>query len=153
EFESDAEFHAFCCHVLHTCLSIAFEPMKSSMSKPEVTLCADGHYQRAIYGLGPYIGDYPEQALLTCIVQGWCPKCTAHRKKLDRKDDVCPCHHTHTKVLLDTFSSKVLWKEYGIFDDILVTNIHELIAPDILHQIIKGTFKDHIVSWVESYIE
>ena len=32
-------------------------------------------------------------------------------------------------------------------------NIHELIAPDILHQIIKGTFKDHIVSWVERYIE
>ena len=49
-------------------------------------------------------------------------RCTAHQKKLDRKDDVCPCHHTHTKVLLDTFSSKVLWKEYGIFDDILVSD-------------------------------
>ena len=74
EFELDAEFHAFHHHVLHTCLSVALEPMKSAMSKPEVTLCADGHYRRAIYGLGPYIGDYPEQALLTYIVQGWCPK-------------------------------------------------------------------------------
>ena len=26
------------------------------------------------YGLGPYIADYPEQALLACIVQGWCAK-------------------------------------------------------------------------------
>ena len=25
-------------------------------------------------GVGPYIADYPEQALLACIVQGWCPK-------------------------------------------------------------------------------
>jgi Plavaka transposase len=44
------------------------------MTKPEVVQCPDGHYRWAIYGLGPYIADYPEQALLACIVQGWCPK-------------------------------------------------------------------------------
>jgi TorA maturation chaperone TorD len=31
-------------------------------------------------------------------------------------------------------------------------DIHELISMDLLHQIIKGTFKDHIVDWVEEYI-
>jgi len=44
------------------------------MTKPDVVRCPDGHFRRAIYGLGPYIADYPEQALLACIVQGWCPK-------------------------------------------------------------------------------
>ena len=42
------------------------------MEKPEVVHCPDGHYRRAIYGIGPYIADYPEQVLLACIVQNWC---------------------------------------------------------------------------------
>lgn len=44
------------------------------MTTLEVVTCPDRHFRRAIYGLGPYIADYPEQALLACIVQDWCPK-------------------------------------------------------------------------------
>jgi hypothetical protein len=74
EFQNDQEFRNFWCYLFYASLQAALEPLHGAMTKPEVTLCADGYYRRVIYGVGPYIADYPEQVLLSCIVQGWCPK-------------------------------------------------------------------------------
>jgi hypothetical protein len=69
-----------------------------------------------------------------------------------------------------------LWTDFGVRADIVVTvlfwifysllntflkpftcgfpraDIHELLSPDLLHQVIKGTFKDHFVTWVNDYL-
>lgn len=31
-------------------------------------------------------------------------------------------------------------------------NIHELLSGDLLHQVIKGAFKDHLVTWLGEYL-
>ena len=31
-------------------------------------------------------------------------------------------------------------------------NIHEILSPDLLHLLIKGTFKDHLATWVGKYL-
>jgi len=38
-------------------------------------------------------------------------------------------------------------------EDFPHADIHELIRPDLLHQVIKGAFKDHLVTWIQEWIE
>ena len=72
--QDSAAFRKFCCQLFYSSLAHILMPLKPWMSKPKVTWCADGHFCRVIYGIGPYIADYPEQALLACVVSGWCPR-------------------------------------------------------------------------------
>jgi Plavaka transposase len=70
----NADFRNYRRQLFHTSLSHILSSLRPAMSKPEVVTCADGLYRRVVYGLGPYIADYPEQVLISGIVQGWCPR-------------------------------------------------------------------------------
>ncbi|KAF8218642.1 hypothetical protein L208DRAFT_1349074 [Tricholoma matsutake] len=83
------------------------------MTKPEIVHCANRYLWRVIYGLGPYIASYPEQALLACIVQGWCPTCTAPSRDLDSHQHIHRSH-AHSDILGEEFELGVLCNEYGI---------------------------------------
>lgn len=72
---STRAYQTFCREMFHACLTRVYTPLKEGMTVPDLIRCPDGHWRRAIYGVGPYIADYPEQVWLACIVQGWCPKC------------------------------------------------------------------------------
>ncbi len=50
-------------------------------------------------------------------------------------------------------TSKLIEYSFQPFtNDFPGADIHELLAPDLLHQIIKGTFKDHLVTWIGGYL-
>ncbi|KAL1673537.1 hypothetical protein EV122DRAFT_255108 [Schizophyllum commune] len=152
------QYQRFVRQLYHACLARVFRPLKGGMTDCEVAKCADGHFRRVIYGLGPYIADYPEQVWLAAIVQGWCPKCDADP---DHLDDGGARRRTHEKTdfLIDVFDPGILWSDFGVRDDVVPfthefprADIHELLSPDLLHQVIKGTFKDHLVTWVGEYL-
>lgn|ERR1700761_5164872 len=68
------EFQRFCRQLYHKCLELVFEPLRPFMTAPTVVKCPDGNFRRAVFGLGPYIADYPEQVWLAGIVSNWCAK-------------------------------------------------------------------------------
>ena len=72
--QSTDEFRLFVKELYHTSLAQILLPLRPGMTTPHVMKCPDGHYCRAIFELGPFIADYPEQVYLAGIVQGWCPK-------------------------------------------------------------------------------
>ncbi|KAF8951457.1 hypothetical protein BDZ97DRAFT_1910010 [Flammula alnicola] len=157
KYDNDPAFRKFKRQLYHSSISAVLSSLKPAMSTPVVRRCPDGHFRRVIFDIGPFIADYPEQVMLSGIVQGWCPKCTAFPDDLDKPSG--PRRHELTDELLQVFDGGQLWDVYGIDEDIVPftcdfprADIHELLSSDILHQVIKGTFKDHLVAWVGEYL-
>ncbi|KAJ7848265.1 hypothetical protein B0H14DRAFT_3086156 [Mycena olivaceomarginata] len=158
KYDNDPEFRKFKRQLYHASLAAVLSTLKPGMTTPVVRRCPDGHFRRIIYDFGPFIANYPEQVMLAGIVQNWCATCTAMANDLDaafagRRTNAL------TDILLAEFPADILWDEYGIDVDIVPitrdfprADIHEMLSPDLLHQIIKGSFKDHLVTWVGEYI-
>ena len=145
QFQDSLEFRRFRRQLFHSSLARILSSLKPWMTKPRVTLCSDGHFRRVIYGLGPYIADYPEQTLLSLVVSGWCPKwvwsigdvcyfvkldrCTALPTNLDDDLTAIPRCHEHTEALQAAFVNepKILWDGYGIISDIIVCHIIQIV--------------------------
>ncbi|KAG1726637.1 uncharacterized protein EDB91DRAFT_1239630 [Suillus paluster] len=157
EHASCPKYRKYRQQLFHSSISKILANLRPGMTKPEVVHFGDGHYRQY----------YEEQVLLACIVRSWCPRCMSHRKSLDSKS-LCR-NRDHTEALIEEVTSTDLWDEYGIINDLIISHasshrtapftndfpradIHKLIAPDLLHQLIKGTFKDHLVEWVGKYL-
>ncbi|KAI0043309.1 hypothetical protein FA95DRAFT_1498828 [Auriscalpium vulgare] len=158
EEEDTAGFRLFKKQLYHESIAQILSPIQQYMTTPDVILCPDRHYRRAIYEIGPFIADYPEQVLLAGIVQDWCPKCLAHPDDLDSMGS--PRFREHTQHAKATYDAVTLWDAFGIVKGVTPfthrfprADIHELLTPDLLHQVIKGTFKDHLVTWVQELVE
>ncbi|KAI6155605.1 hypothetical protein BKA82DRAFT_4326734 [Pisolithus tinctorius] len=157
EHASTPEFRKFKRQLFHSSLTHILNSLHPTMKVPEVVRFGDGYYQHVIYGLAAYIADYEEQVLLSCIVHNWCPKCLAHQENLDA--DALRRHRDHSDTVIAVLELRDLWDKYGIVGDLipftndfLHADIHRMLSPDILHQLIKGGFKDHLVDWVEKYL-
>lgn len=111
------------------------ESLRPGTTTPEVARFPDGHFRKVVYGIGPYIADYPEQALLACIVQGWCPKYAFSRAEVMLANESSRCiapaddldsgwyprrSRAHTEMLAAGFELGQLWDEYGLVGNIIV---------------------------------
>ncbi|KAI0058658.1 hypothetical protein BV25DRAFT_1871945 [Artomyces pyxidatus] len=102
-------------------------------------VCADGGIRLVFPILAAYIADFPEQCLVACCKENRCPRCLVGAKE---RGDMDPIHSAlrnpqETLVALAQESRA----------DLPHCNIFNCFTPDLLHQLHKGVFKDHLVSW------
>ena len=73
-YKDNPAFCNFQHQLIHSSLAKMLKFLKFRITTPEVVHCADDYFCQAVYGPRPYIRDYPEQTVLACVVQNWCPK-------------------------------------------------------------------------------
>jgi hypothetical protein len=117
-YNENPRFRTFKRQLYHASVSAILRPLRQGMVTPVVRICPDGHFRRVIYDMIAFIADYPEQVLLTNIVQDWCPRCTAMSHNLDVQ--ATPRTSALTEGLINILDSRTLWVEYGINKDIIV---------------------------------
>ncbi|KAJ7211255.1 hypothetical protein GGX14DRAFT_534636 [Mycena pura] len=158
KYDNDPAFRTFKRQLYHASFAAVLSSLKPGMTTPLVRHCPNGHFRRVIWEFGPFIADYPEQ--------GWCTKYVCNLASPCRRTTLDggpgdPRSHELTEQMIQALDGdpKQLWENYGINTDVIPftsdfprANIHEMMSPDLLHQIIKGTFKDHLVEWVGEYI-
>ena len=117
------------------------------------------HWCHPIFGV--FVGDYPEQALVTCTYYGQCPKCLVHPEELGDSSRSPPRDYdaaldTYRLADGDVHLFNSACREAGLkpvfhpfWEMLPLVDIFLSITPDILHQMLQGVMK-HLISWLTS---
>ena len=148
-------------NVFHFCMGTIVAPITSYGETGVPMMSGDGIWRRCHPVLAAFVGDYPEQVLVTCTYYGRCPKCTVHpdnlgdysRSPLRGYDEALEafqladgdvrafhlaCRNADLKPVYHPF-----WEALPLM------NIFISITPDILHQMLQGVMKK-LIEWLTS---
>ena len=148
-------------NLFHACMRNVLGPISSVGEMGLAMMSGDGVWRRCHPIFAIFIGDYPEQTLVTCTFSGRCPKCLVPLGQLGEHDsfplrtqrsvigtyllvdkDVRKFHRTCREAGL----KPVVHPFWAIFP---LADIFISITPDILHQMLQGVMK-HLIGWLVS---
>ncbi|KIJ65793.1 hypothetical protein HYDPIDRAFT_109810 [Hydnomerulius pinastri MD-312] len=148
-------------NVFHTCMQELLQPLKKAGLHGVPMRSGDGILRRAHPLVACYIGDYPEQLLVTGVKTGECPGCDIPRGELGSADTASKFRDL--KSILDALGLvdddplnftkacanagiKPIYRPF--WEDLPYCNIYRAITPDVLHQLYQGLIK-HLISWIK----
>jgi len=153
--------------LFHHCMAQILKPLVEAGKNGLLMTCADLRIRRIFPILAAYVADYPEQCLVACCKENRCPRCKVDRLKRGDLDEPSWREVNETLDLLKqdqrrksrnlqsskTFEAQGLRPIYEPFwKDLPHTDIFLCFTPDILHQLHKGVFKEHLVKWCTAVI-
>jgi Plavaka transposase len=146
-------------NLFHAAMGYILEPLKGAGIQGIEIASGDGVICRGHPILAAYVGDYPEQCLVTGAFTGDCPGCDCPRNELENYPPEYPPRDLDAVLdaleQLGTPEYTRLCREVNIkpiqhpfWEDLPYVNIFRSITPDILHQLHQGVVK-HLISWLK----
>ena len=147
-------------NLFHHCFSHILNPLKHAGKTGVEMTSGNGVTRRTLPLFACFVGDYPEQVLVSGCKTEECPKCDIHWEKLG-DFGTWSSYQDLQKVLdaLSTFDdnpagysttcSKVGIKPivHPFWESLPYSDVYLSLTPDILHQLYQGVMK-HLVAWV-----
>ncbi|KAI0685410.1 hypothetical protein BC835DRAFT_1408839 [Cytidiella melzeri] len=152
-------------NLFHRCMRLIFESLAKAGTDRVMMTCADAKVRWIFPVLATYVADYPEQCLVACCMENRCPKCPIPAdQRGEHQDSEAYITRDQDSVLNllreDSLGSRTVnLKAHGLrptyppfWIDLPRSNIFTCFTPDLLHQLHKGVFKDHLVQWCTELI-
>ncbi|KAN0134199.1 hypothetical protein V8E53_007971 [Lactarius tabidus] len=146
-------------NLYHSCMQVIVG-LISSVGEVGITMMSgDGIWRRCHPILASFVGDYPEQVLVTCTYNKQCPKCQVPPDKLGSHAryplrDYDQARDVHLLADGDAHAFHAACRKadqkpvfHPFWESLPLSNIFVSITPDILHQLLQGVLK-HMVSWL-----
>ncbi|KAJ7709363.1 hypothetical protein B0H16DRAFT_1679153 [Mycena metata] len=147
-------------NVFHACMTHILAPLKDAGVTGIPMTSGDGVTRRGHPIYATFIGDYPEQVLVTAVKTGECPTCEVPRDKLGDDAEFPLRDLENILAALDTLDDgPAIYAQacadagikpvfHPFWEGLPYTNIFQAISPDILHQLYQGIVK-HLISWLK----
>ncbi|KAJ6572677.1 hypothetical protein B0H10DRAFT_2444294 [Mycena sp. CBHHK59/15] len=148
--------------LFHDCMTVIMESVVEAGKNGTKMVCADNFIRDVWPIFAAYVADYPEQCLIACCKENRCPLCNV--KPTERGDHLPHDKRDQLETLFFMERQKAgekdtVFEEHGIravhppfWMNLPHADIFQSFTPDLLHQLHKGVFKDHLVKWCTEII-
>jgi hypothetical protein len=146
-------------NLFHGCMQDVLAPITSCGEDGVPMMSGDGIWRRCHPIFAVYIGDYPEQVLVTCTYSGHCPKCKVTPDQLGEYETY-PSRDHHSAIGTYRLADDSIRTFYlacreaalkpvfhPFWDDLPLADVYQSVTPDVLHQLLQGVMK-HLISWL-----